>query len=530
MNRYRNAFLVTLGLTILLAGALVSLWLYPDAVRARMSSAIPHRASSNAASSATADMASTQPPPSGARGTEPDLVPVTLTPQRMQSIGVKTGPVEYKVVHDEIRTTGNVEADETRLSEVQVRFAGWIQKVFVDSTFQTVRKGQPLLTIYSQELVATENEYLLAKQNREFLAQSTVPGVASGASNLLSSATERLKQWMIPDREIEELEQTGKVKRELEVDSPASGLITERMALPNMYVQPGTKLYSVADLSTVWVYAQVFQNDLGRIKMGDSAEVTVDSYPRRIFPGRVSFIWPQLDQTTRTAKVRLEIPNPELKLSLGMFVNVRLAVALGRQLAIPASGVFQSGTRQIAFVDRGGGYFEPREIEIGARAADDVVVTKGLKARERIVTSANFLIDSESQLQAAMGSFAPPPPGVGAASAMNAPPGQVAIEFSSSPATPHKGDNTFRVKLTGANGTPVTGAQVTVTFFIAAMPAMGMAAMRNVATLGEKGGGIYEGPGQLQTGGNWQVTVLATKNGQTLAQKQLSVTAEGGMQ
>jgi Cu(I)/Ag(I) efflux system membrane fusion protein/cobalt-zinc-cadmium efflux system membrane fusion protein len=228
--------------------------------------------------------------------------------------------------------------------------------------------------------------------------------------------------------------------------------------------------------------------------------------------------------------VRLEIPNPELELSLGMFVNMRLAVALGRQLAIPASGVFQSGTRQIAFVDRGSGYFEPREIEIGARADDDVVVTKGLKAGERIVTSANFLIDSESQLQAAMGSFAPPPPGAGAASAMNAPQGQVAIEFSSNPATLHKGDNTFRVKLTGANGTPVTGAQVTVTFFMAAMPAMGMAAMRNVAALGEKGGGIYEGPGQLQTGGNWQVTVLATKNGQTLAQKQLSVTAEGGMQ
>ena len=528
MNSYRNAFLVVTGLAVLLAGSLVFLWFHPDVLRARMPTAVPSRGASNSASSSTADTPSRQSPPDGADGTEPNLVPVTLTPQRMQSIGVKTGPVEYKIVHDEIRTTGDVEADETRLSEVQVRFAGWIQKVFADSTFQRVRKGQPLLTIYSPELVATENEYLLAKQNREFLAQSSVPGVASGASNLLSSATERLKQWMIPDREIEELEQTGKVKRELEVDSPATGLVTERMALPNMYVQPGTKLYSVADLSAVWVYAQVFQNDLGRIKMGDTAEVTVDSYPGRVFPGRVSFIWPQLDQTTRTAKVRLEIPNPELKLSLGMFVNVKLAVALGRQLAIPVSGVFQSGTRQIAFVDRGSGYFEPREIEIGSRANDDVVVTKGLKAGERIVTSANFLIDSESQLQAAMGSFAPPPPGVGAASAMNAP--QVSIDYSSNPPTPKKGNNIFRVKLSGADGKPITGAQVTVTFFMAAMPAMGMAAMRNVTTLSDKGGGIYEGSGQVQMGGTWQVTVLATKNGQTLAQKQLSVDAEGGMQ
>jgi len=530
MNSYRNAFLMMLGLTILLAGALVFLWFHPDALLARMPSAVPIQASSKAASPPAADMPSTQPPPSGASGTEPNLVPVTLTSQRMQSIGVKTGPVEYKMVHDEIRTTGDIEVDETRLSEVQVRFAGWIQKVFVDSTFQTVRKGQPLLTIYSQELVATENEYLLAKQNREFLAQSTVPGVASGANNLLSSATERLKQWMIPDREIEELVQTGKVRRELEVDSPASGLITERMALPNMYVQPGTKLYSVADLSTVWVYAQVFQNDLGRIRMGDSAEVTVDSYPGRIFAGRVSFIWPQLDQTTRTAKVRLEIPNPELKLSLGMFVNVKLAIALGRQLAIPAAGVFQSGTRQIAFVDRGSGYFEPREIEIGARAADDVVVTKGLKAGDRIVTSANFLMDSESQLQAAMGSFAPPPPGAGAASKMNAPQGQASISYSSNPATPKKGNNTFQVKLSDADGKPVTRAQVTVTFFMAAMPAMGMAPMRTVISLSGKGGGIYEGAGQLPNGGTWQVTVLATKNGQTVAQKQLTVDAGGGMQ
>ena len=160
----------------------------------------------------------------------------------MQSIGVKTGAVEYRQVHDEIQTTGNVEADETRLAEVQVRFAGWIQKVFVDSIFKQVQKGQRLLTIYSPELVRTENEYLLAKQNRELLAQSTVPGVASGAGTLLSSAMERLKQWGIPEREIADLETTGQIKREMEIDSPASGFIVERNALPNMYVQPGTKL------------------------------------------------------------------------------------------------------------------------------------------------------------------------------------------------------------------------------------------------------------------------------------------------
>jgi Cu(I)/Ag(I) efflux system membrane fusion protein/cobalt-zinc-cadmium efflux system membrane fusion protein len=276
------------------------------------------------------------------------------------------------------------------------------------------------------------------------------------------------------------------------------------------------------------VYAQLFQNDIGRIKVGDSAVVTVDSYPGRTFPGRVSFISPQLDSTTRTAKVRLQIANPDMKLSLGMFVSVKLDLFMGRQLVIPASGVYQSGTRQIAFVDHGDGHFEPRELGVGARAGDDFVVTKGLKAGERIATSANFLLDSESQLQAAMGSFAPPPPGVGAASAMNVP--QVSLDYSSNPSIPRIGTNTLRVKLTGSDGAPVIGAQVTVTFFMPAMPAMGMAAMRSVTPLSDKGAGIYEGPGQVQMGGTWQVTVLATKNGQAVAQKQISLTAGGRTQ
>jgi Cu(I)/Ag(I) efflux system membrane fusion protein/cobalt-zinc-cadmium efflux system membrane fusion protein len=523
MQRYRIAFFVALGIAILFAGALAYLWLHPQVLMSHniaWSADPPSIDPGNPASGA-----SPPDPPSA----EPNLVPVTLTPERQQSIGVKTGVAGYKDVHDEVRTTGNVEVDETRLSEVQVRFSGWIQQVYADATFKQVQKGQPLLTIYSPELVTTENEYLLAKQNRDLLARSTVPGVASGASSLLSSAMERLRQWQIPERELTELEQTGKVKRELEIDAPVSGSIIERSALPNMYVQPGAKLYSLADLSTVWVYAQVFQNDLGRVKVGNPAEITVDSYPGRVFRGNVSFIWPQLDPATRTAKVRLEIQNPDLTLSLGMFANIRLDLPLGRQLVIPASGVFQTGTRQVAFVDKGKGYFVPRDIEVGARAGDDVVVSKGLKAGEHIVTSANFLIDSESQLQAALGSFAPPPPGVSAA-ASSPGQGQASLEYASTPATPHQGNNTFRVKLTAAGGSPITGAQVTVTFFMPAMPAMGMAAMRNVATLTEKGGGIYEGAGQIQMGGTWQVTVLATKNGQTLAQKQMSVTAEGGMQ
>jgi Cu(I)/Ag(I) efflux system membrane fusion protein/cobalt-zinc-cadmium efflux system membrane fusion protein len=200
---------------------------------------------------------------------------------------------------------------------------------------------------------------------------------------------------------------------------------------------------------------------------------------------------------------------------------------MGHQLVIPAAGVLQSGTREIAFVERGDGYIEPREVQLGSRVGDDFIVLKGLKPGEKIVTSANFLIDSESQLQAALGSFVPPPPGAGAASVMNA--AQANADLSSDPTPPRKGGNVFRVKLTDASGAPVSGAEASITFFMPAMPQMGMAAMRTPIVLSDKGNGLYEGSGELGSGGTWQVTILAKKNGQTIATKQLSVNATGGM-
>ena len=354
-----------------------------------------------------------------------------------------------------------------------------------------------------------------------------MPGVTTGAASLLDAAIERLKHWGVSPQEISRLDSTGQVQQELEVDSPVSGYVTERNALPSVAVQPEMRLYTIADLSTIWVQAQVFQAYLGRIKIGDPATLTVDTFPGRTFSGRVDFIYPQVDADTRTAKVRLVFPNPKLQLTPGMFVNVNLKLPMGEQLVIPASGVLQSGTHQIAFVDRDDGYIEPREVQLGARASDDFIVLKGLKVGERIVTSANFLIDSESQLQAALGSFIPPPPGAGAASAINAP--QANVELSSDPTPPKKGGNVFRVKVSDASGSPLTGAQVNVTFFMAAMPAMGMAAMRTSVDLGDKGNGMYEGSGELGSGGTWQVTVVAKKNGQIIASKQLSVNATGGM-
>lgn len=456
------------------------------------------------------------------------LTPIQISPQRLQAIGVKTAVVEMRIVNDELRVPGNVEVNEQKLAYVQTRFPGWVQQVFANATYQYVRKGEPLFTIYSQELVSTEQEYLLAKQSQKAFSTDE-HGTVKDSDWLPQAAADRLRQFGVSSREIASLEKTGKVQREITVDSPVSGYITERNALPNLSVQPDTKLYTIADLSTVWVYANVFQTDVGHLKPGEPASVTVDAYPGRTFKGRIDQILPQVDTMTRTARVRLVFSNPGIVLKPGMYVNVSLAVPLGRQLVIPASGVLQAGTRQIAFIDHGEGYLEPREIEVGRQLDDHVVVLMGLREGERIVSSANFLVDSESQLQAAMGSFAPPPTGAGQAAAMNTTAERVTIEFSTDPESPHKGANTVRVKLAGSDIKPVSGGQVTVTFFMPAMPAMGMAAVRSVATLTEKGGGLYEGPLQLQSAGTWQVTVVAQRDGKTIASKQLSVTATGGM-
>jgi Cu(I)/Ag(I) efflux system membrane fusion protein/cobalt-zinc-cadmium efflux system membrane fusion protein len=463
--------------------------------------------------------------------TDAPLVTVQLTPERMQSIGVQTGMVEYKQLSDDIRAAGTVDINERLLSYVQVRFPGYIRKVFANATYQYVRKGEPLFTIYSPDLVATQQEYLLARQNQKTMSASTIDGVADGAATLSTAAEQRLQQWDIPESEIAKLKESGKPVTDLTINSPVEGYITERNALPNMYAEPSTKLYTVADLSRVWVYAQVFQDDIGRIRPGDAAQITVDSYPGRTFSGQIEEILPQVDMTTRTVRVRLAMANPGLKLKPGMFVNVDLKTNLGRQLVVPASAVFQSGARQLVFLNHGNGSLEPKEITIGPRVGDDFVVLKGLKARESIVTSASFLIDSESQLQAAAGSFVPPAPGAGGSSSTANTPAaaQANIDFITDPNPPQKGSNVFRLKLSGADGKPVTGADVTVTFYMAGMPAMGMAAMTTNTKLTDKGNGMYEGSGSLGSGGTWQATISAQKNGKTIATKQLRLNATGGM-
>ncbi len=455
------------------------------------------------------------------------LAPLQLSPEAMQSIGVKTSTAEYRQLSSDIRATGTVDIDERLLTYVQIRFPGYIRQVFANATFLYVRKGQPLFTVYSPDLVQTQKEYLLAQRNQYQLRGSSIDGVKTGAASMSSAAEDRLRQWAIPETEIARLEQTGKPTEDMTINSPASGYIVERNALPNMFADLSTRLYTIADLSRVWVNAQIFQNDAGRIREGDEAEITVDTYPGQVFRGRIESILPQVDTATRTTKVRIAVMNHDLKLKPGMFVNADVKTNLGRKLVVPASAVFQSGLRQIAFLDRGNGNLVPREISVGEQVGDLFVVTKGLEEHDRIVASANFLIDSESQIEAASGTSTaasrPEEAAAPSAPAMN-------IDFASSPNPPHKGPgNQLTIKVTRRDGTPVTGADVAVLFSMPAMPEMGMAAVNTPAHLSERGAGVYRGPVTLKYGGSFHVTVSVKQNGQLMASRQLTVNAEGGM-
>jgi Cu(I)/Ag(I) efflux system membrane fusion protein len=331
---------------------------------------------------------------------------VQISPERQQLIGVKIGTVEIKPLEKVIRTVGRVDYDEKRLTTISPKIGGWIEDLYVDFTGKFVKQGDPLFTIYSPELVSTQEEYLLAIQAKKSLSKSPFPEVASSGSSLAESAKRRLKLWDINDDQIKTLEETGQAKKTLTFYSPFSGFVLEKSAYKGMNVMPGVALYKLADLSVVWLYADVYEYELPFVRLGQQASVQLASMPGETFTGRAVYIYPSLNPETRTAKVRFEIPNPHGELKPEMYANVEIKVHLGRKLTVPEGAIIDTGIRQLAIIDKGSGYFEPREVKVGAKVDNYYEVIRGLKAGERVVTSANFLIDSESKLKEAVGGMA----------------------------------------------------------------------------------------------------------------------------
>jgi RND family efflux transporter MFP subunit len=328
---------------------------------------------------------------------------VQITPEKQQLIGVEYGTVEYETVHSSVRAVARVALDETKISKVHSKLEGWIDQVFVDFTGQQVRQGDPLLTIYSPEALATEQEYLLAIKAQHMMHDNPVHEMLGSTENLVAAAKKRMELWDIGDGQIADITASGVPLKNLTLTSPITGFVMERNVFAKQRIMPETALYTIGDLSRVWVMADVFEYEAAAVRMGTPATLTLSYLPGRTFGGRVNYILPQVDAATRTLKVRIEFDNPDFALKPDMYGEVEFQTGGGRRLVVAQTAVMNSGDRQVVFVDRGKGYFEPREVTTGARSEGKVEIVTGLQPGERIVTSGNFLIDSESQLKTALG-------------------------------------------------------------------------------------------------------------------------------
>jgi len=328
---------------------------------------------------------------------------VQISPERQQLIGVRIGTVEKRPLQKVIRTNGRVEFDEKRLATISPKIGGWIEELYVDFTGAPVKKGAPLLTLYSPELVSTQEEYLAALRARQELAASPYPEVAASGNALVESARRRLRLWDISEEQIRELELTGQARKSLTLYSPYGGIVLEKMAFKGMRVEPGMALYKLADLSVVWLIADIYEYELPLIRLGQQASINLSYLPGEAFTGKAVFIYPYLDAQTRTARVRFEFANPRGTLKPEMYAGVEITIRLGDKVAVPEGAIIDTGIRKVAIVDKGSGYFEPRDVKLGTKAGDYYEVLDGLKVGERVVTSANFLIDSESKLKEAVG-------------------------------------------------------------------------------------------------------------------------------
>jgi membrane fusion protein, copper/silver efflux system len=456
---------------------------------------------------------------------------VNVSPERQQLVGIRTASAEIRPMVKKIRTVGIVTYDETRVAQVFSKVEGWIEKLVVNYTGKLVHKGQPLFTLYSPDLVATQEEYLLALRAKQTLGSSSIKEISAGSDSLLESAHRRLSLWDISEEQIGDLEKTGKPKRTLTFYSPISGFVLKKDALQGMRIMPDKELYTIADLSTVWVNADIYELELAQIQLGQRASITLSYFPGRVFSGKVAWIAPVLDEKTRTVKVRLEFSNPDFTLKPEMYTNVEITIDAGRKLAVPDEAVLDSGLRKVVFLDKGDGRFAPAEVKIGNRFDGYYEVLAGLSPGERILASASFLLDSESRLKEAMGAMAGMAghgemKGMETKAAAKAGPQEKKVQnltltLATQPEKPKAGENIVRLKLTDKPGQIVKDAQVS---FVFNMTMPGMAPSKGEGKLSKDG--FYETKTNLAMAGQWEVTVTIRRPGQKEIQEKFSLIAQ----
>jgi membrane fusion protein, copper/silver efflux system len=329
--------------------------------------------------------------------------PVEVSPDELRLAGLTTTVARRGTLARTIRTVGDVEADETRVSQVHTKVSGWVEKLFVSSSGQAVRKGQPLLSIYSPELLATQEEFLRARESAARFAASDVAEVRSGGTELLEAARQRLLLFDVPRSLVETLERTGQPQRSVTLQAPASGFVTAKDVLAGARIEPGMTLFTVTDLSRVWVEGEIYEYEASLVRLGQRARVTLAYDPSKTYTGRIGTIYPYLDPGTRTLRVRFEIDNPGLTLKPGMYANIELQAQAAEGVLVPDASILDTGPRQIVYVKIGEGRYEPRQVKVGLRSDGQAQILSGVRAGEAVVDRANFLLDSESRLRAAIG-------------------------------------------------------------------------------------------------------------------------------
>ncbi len=418
---------------------------------------------------------------------------VTVSPEKQQLVGIRTAVAAVRPLVKTIRTVGIVTYDETQVAQVFSKVDGWIEKLFVNYTGKLVQKGQPLFTLYSP-------------------------------------AHRRLSLWDISEEQINDLEKTGKPRITLTFYSPISGFVLKKDAAQGMKVMPDKELYTITDLSTVWVNADIYENELANVRLGQRATIALSYFPGQRFSGKVTWIAPVLEEKTRTTKVRLEFANRDFKLKPEMYANVEIEVDGGKKLAIPDEAVLDSGIRKIVFIDKGEGRFAPAEVKIGSKFDGYYEILSGLSPGERIIASASFLLDSESRLKEAMGAMAgmagmdmgeTQKKAPAAAAVTEKKSGDLTLSLETQPAKPKLGENIIRLKIRDAKGAAVQDATVNLTSMMA-MPGMaaGKAAAKHLKD------GVYEATVSLAMAGVWEIGVSVQRPGQKPVQEKFSVTAQ----
>ena len=356
---------------------------------------------------------------------EPAGNAVRISVEKVQKLGVRTEAATLRELTRPLRAVGTLQVDERRLHTVAPRFEGWIEKLHVAATAQTVAKGAPLLDAYSPDLISAQEEYLIGRRGLESVGDAS-PEIKAAMQRLADSALQRLRNWEISEADLERLGRDGQMARYLTLRAPAGGVVLEKPAIRGMRFMPGEAMFKIADLSSLWLLAEVFEQDLSLVRPGQAAAITVNAYPGETFTGKVTFVYPTVNPQTRTAQVRIELPNPGGRLKPAMYASIELATgARGQVIAVPSSAVLHSGTRQVVLVELAEGRYQPRPVKLGLQSDDYVEVLEGVGAGERVVVSANFLLDAESNLKAALAAFTAPE-AAGSATAPAAPPAPAA--------------------------------------------------------------------------------------------------------